>query len=96
MDNLDAFTGKPEPPTAEQTIETFHWLQAYKPLRLHFDEVLRNPRDKVADDLAEKVNLKVLIGPPLNGGERFSAQVVMNLPIGEDLAGRGSRAGVSE
>lgn len=40
--------------------------------------------DKFADDLAEKVDLKVIIGPPKAEGHKFSAQVLLNLPIGAE------------
>ena len=84
VSSLDEFLANPEPPTSEQIRDTYNRLQAYKPLRQHFDEVLRNPEDKFADDLAEKVDLKVIIGPPKAEGHKFSAQVLLNLPIGAE------------
>ncbi|UCG83264.1 MAG: hypothetical protein JSW38_00085, partial [Dehalococcoidia bacterium] len=52
--NLAPFS-KPEPLTPEQAAEVYDMLQAYKPLRLHFDEVMNNPRDKFVTELAEKI-----------------------------------------
>jgi len=72
---------EPEPLTSEQASETYDIIKAYKPLRLHFDEVLRDPRDKFADELAEKVGLKVYIARPKSGGHKYSAYVTVNLPI---------------
>jgi len=60
---------------------TYHRLAEFKPLRLHFDEVLNNPQDEMADRLAEQVELKVVIEPPKVEGQRYSAQVIMNLPV---------------
>jgi len=72
---------EPEPLTPEQASEMYDRLKAYKPLRLHFDEVLRDPRDKFADELAEKVGLKIYIAPRKSDGQKYSAYVTVNLPI---------------
>ncbi len=72
---------KPEPLTPEQAAEVYDLLQAYKPLRLHFDEVINNPRDKFATELAERIDLKIHIGPPKEEGQRYAAYVTVNLPI---------------
>jgi len=73
----------PEPPTPEEIERTYDILKYYKPLRLHFDEVLRNPRDEDAARLAEMAGLKVIIGPPLPeyGGTKFTARINVNLPL---------------
>jgi site-specific DNA recombinase len=76
-----ALFSEPEPLTPEQASEAYDIIKAYKPLRLHFDEVLRDPRDKFADELAEKVGLKVYIAHPESDGQKYSAYVSVNLPI---------------
>jgi len=70
-----------EPPTVEEIRETLDVLQAYYPLADRTEEVLRNPQDEVADQLAEKLGLKVIIGPPRVEGHRFYARIIMNAPI---------------
>jgi len=35
----------------------------------------------MADELAEQVDLKVVIGPPKFAGQQYSAQVIMSLSI---------------
>lgn len=80
---VDEFT-EPEPLTPEQVKETYDRLSIFKPLRLRFKDVLKNPRDEMADELAEKVGLKVIVGKPVNEGEKFSVQVKMNLPLEDE------------
>ena len=75
---------KEEPPTPEQIKETYNRLKAYKPLRLHFRGVIRNPQDKLADDLADSLGLKVVIEQPKKPNHKFSAKVLLNLPIREE------------
>jgi hypothetical protein len=72
---------EPEPPTPEQVQGTYTRLSTYVPLRLHFHEVLKNPQDELADKLAEELDLKVIIGQPKITGHKYSAQVLLNLPI---------------
>ena len=64
-----------------QIVKSYVRLSVYKPLRLHFHDVLKNPQDKMADELAEQVGLQVIIGAPKHDGQKYSAQVKMNLPI---------------
>ena len=73
----------PEPPTPEEIERTYDILKYFKPYRKHYDEVLRNPQDKWADQLAEMAGLEVIIGPPLPEyeGTKFSAYVITNLPF---------------
>ena len=75
---------EPEPPTLEQVKQTYSRLATYKPLRLHFLEVLRNPQDEHAEQLAEEVGLKIIIGPPKIAGQKYSAQVLMDLTIASE------------
>ncbi|NQT73456.1 MAG: recombinase family protein [Chloroflexi bacterium] len=70
-----------EPPTIEEIRETLDVLQSYYPLADRTEEVLRNPQDEVADQLAEKLGLKVIIGPPRVEGHKFYAHIIMNAPI---------------
>lgn len=72
---------KPEPPTAEEVAATYDRLKAYKPLRQHHDKVMQNPHDKFADDIAEAIGFKIVIGPPKTEGDKYSAQVLFDLPI---------------
>ena len=73
-----------EPPTPEQIKQTYNRLKAYKPLRLHFEEVLKNPQDKLAGELADSLGLKVVIKQPKRPNHKFSAKVLLNLPIREE------------
>ena len=83
--NIDQSTFfKEEPPTPEQIKQTYNRLIAYKPLRLHFREVIRNPQDKLADELAGSLGLKVIIEQPKRPDHKFSARVLLNLPIIEE------------
>ena len=75
---------KEEPPTPEQIKQTYSRLRELKPLRLHFSEVLRNPQDKLADDLADSLGLKVIIEQPERADHKFSARVLLNLPVTEE------------
>ena len=75
---------KEEPPTPEQIKQTYNRLKEFKPLRLHFREVLRDPQDKLADDFAGTLGLKVIIEQPKKRDHKFSARVFLNLPVVEE------------
>ena len=70
-----------EPPTAEIVVNSINRLKLYKPLRQHFAEVLANPHDPYASQLADEVGLKVIIDEPKVAGQKYSIRVAMNLPI---------------
>ncbi|MFH1031624.1 MAG: recombinase family protein [Chloroflexota bacterium] len=71
---------EPEPPTPEQIgkFAMYHDLIMY---RGRLSEVLDNPRDTVANKLADDVNLKVVVNPPKVEGQKYSAQVLVDLPV---------------
>lgn len=60
-----------------------HRIQGFIPLRKRFAEILNNPQDKVAEQLAEQLGLRVIVGLPKVPGHKYSAQVLLNLPIAE-------------
>ena len=73
-----------EPPTPEQIRQTYDSLKAFVPLLLHMREVLKNPQDKVADEIAETLGLTIVLEEPKRPGHKFSARVLLNLPVTEE------------
>ncbi|MFC1926227.1 recombinase family protein [Chloroflexota bacterium] len=80
---LDPFQLEPEPPSLEQVKDTFNRLAHYAQLRQRFGQVLKDPQDKEADKLAQEIDMKVIISPTKIEGQKYSAQVLMNLPIAD-------------
>ncbi len=73
-----------EPPKLQDVLDSLGnegRMQAFVPLRRHFPEVLKNPQDELADKLADAVQLKLIINPPKDEGHKFSATILMDLPI---------------
>jgi len=79
VDDLAVFS-EPEAPKFEEVMEVYNRLQAFT-LGQNFDQLLVNPQDKSADELAEAVGLKVIIGKPKAAEHKYSALVLMDLPI---------------
>jgi hypothetical protein len=79
VDDLAVFS-EPEAPKFEEVMEVYNRLQAFT-LGQNFDQLLVNPQDKSADELAEAVDLKVIIGKPKAAEHKYSALVLMDLPI---------------
>ncbi len=72
---------KNKPPTAEEVAEAYDRVLAYKPLRLHWEMMNNDTKDEYAAKMAEELDLKIIIGPPMIKRHKYSVQVKMNIPV---------------
>jgi hypothetical protein len=70
----------PAPPSTEEMMRVYNNLDRFLESR-NSDELLVDPRDKSLEELADAVNLKVIIGKPKLPGHRYSAHIVIDLPV---------------
>jgi len=78
--NYDEFL-EPEPLIPGQLRASFATFIKYGELKQHLSEVLEDPSNKFADELAEEVGLLLIIGLPKQEGHICSIQVKMDIPI---------------
>jgi hypothetical protein len=79
---------EPEPPSPHETRINTDFvnkvLSRYEAHIQHVCEVLANPQDKLADKMAEKLGVKVIVLPPAKVGLRYSVSILFNWPLWEE------------